>query len=70
MAWNSFVAVVHRFLCNHKAKNYEQLVQTLIKDYAKMGCGMFLKVHILDGHLDKFKENMGAYSEEQGKHLH
>ena len=31
---------------------------------------MSLKVHILDAHLDKFKENMGAYSEEQGKCFH
>ncbi|XP_076338178.1 uncharacterized protein LOC143240132 [Tachypleus tridentatus] len=29
-----------------------------------------LKVHILDTHLDKFKENMGAYSEEQGERFH
>lgn len=69
-AWNSFVAVVHGFLGNHKAENYEQLVQALIKNYAKMGCRMSLKVHILDAHLDKFKENMGAYSEEQGERFH
>jgi hypothetical protein len=30
---------------------------------------MSLKVHILDAHLDKFKENMGAYSEEQRRAL-
>ena len=29
-----------------------------------------LKVRILDVHLDKFKENMGAYSEKQGKRFH
>ena len=69
-AWNSFVAVVRGFLGNHKAENYVQLVQTLIKNYAKMGCRMFLKVHIRDSHLDKFKENMGAYSEEQGERFH
>ena len=63
-AWNSFIAVVHGFLGNHKAENYVPLVQTLIKNYAKMGCRMSLKVHILDAHLNKFKENMGAYSEE------
>ncbi|XP_073532727.1 uncharacterized protein [Phyllobates terribilis] len=28
-AWNSFAAVVHGFLSNHKAENYGQLVQTL-----------------------------------------
>ena len=31
---------------------------------------MSLKVHILDAHLDKFKENMGASSEEQGERFH
>ena len=35
-AWNSFVAVVHGFLGNHKAENYVQLVQTLIKNYTKL----------------------------------
>ena len=69
-AWNSIVAVVRGFLGNHKAENYEQLVQAFIKNYAKMGCRMSLKVHILDAHLDKFKENMGAYSEEQGERFH
>lgn len=29
-----------------------------------------LKVHILDAHLDKFKENIGAYSEEQDELSH
>ncbi|KAG8223775.1 hypothetical protein J437_LFUL001495 [Ladona fulva] len=31
---------------------------------------MSFKIHILHDHLDKFKENMGAYSEEQGKRFH
>ena len=31
---------------------------------------MPLKVHFLDSHLDKFKQNKRAYSEEQGKQLH
>ena len=35
-----------------------------------MGCKMSLKVHILDVHLDEFKKNMGACSEEQGKRFH
>ena len=35
-----------------------------------MGCRMSLKVHILDAHLDKFKDNMAAYSEEQGERFH
>ena len=35
-----------------------------------MGCRMFLKVHVLEAHLDEFKDNMGAYSEEQGERFH
>ena len=31
---------------------------------------MSLKVHILDSHLDKFKENRGGCSEEQGECFH
>ena len=36
-AWNSFVAVVRGFLGNHKAENYEQLVQALIKKLCQNG---------------------------------
>lgn len=32
--------------------------------------GMSLKLHIMDVHLDKFKENMRAYLEEQGQGFH
>jgi len=59
----NFVQVVKGFLGNHKAENYIELVETLVKYYSKMGCRMSLKVHILDAHLHSFKENMGAYSE-------
>lgn len=69
-AWNSFVAVVRGFLGNHKAENYVDLVANLVKKYCAMGCKMSLKVHILDAHLHHFKENMGAYSEEQGERFH
>lgn len=69
-AWNSFIAVVQGFLGNHRAPNYVQRVRNLVKNYCAMGCRMSLKVHILDAHLDKFKENMGAYSEEQGERFH
>ncbi|XP_076351330.1 uncharacterized protein LOC143247340 [Tachypleus tridentatus] len=60
-AWDSFIAVVRGFLGNHKPENYLELVEVLLKCYGTMGCRMSLKVHILDTHLDKFKESMGAY---------
>ena len=69
-AWSSFVAVANGFLGNHRAENYVELVNTLVKNHAAMGCRMSLKVHILHAHLDKCKANMGAYSEEQGKRFH
>lgn len=69
-AWMSFMSVVQGFLGNHKAANYVELVESLVENYGKMGCRMSLKLHILDAHLDKFKENMGAYSEEHGERFH
>jgi hypothetical protein len=69
-AWSSFKAVVDGFLGNNRAENHVELVNTLVKNYAAMGCRMSLKVHILDAHLDKFKNNMGAFSEEQGERFH
>lgn len=65
-SWNSFKAVVSGFLGNKKAENYAQLVEDMLKNFNAMGCRMSLKVHMLHAHLDKFKNNMGAYSEEQG----
>ena len=62
--------MVQGFLGNYKAENYVELVETLVKNYGTMGCKMSLKVHILDAHLDQFKENMGACSEEQGERFH
>lgn len=68
--WNSFDPVVRDFLGNQKAEDYVELVETLVKNYGKMGCCcVFLDVHILEAHLSKTKENMGAYSEEQGERL-
>ena len=31
---------------------------------------MSMKVHMLYAHLDEFKENLGAYSEERGERFH
>lgn len=69
-AWNSFKAVVTGFLGNNRDDNYEQIVRTMIKNFNKMGCRMSQKMHMLDSHLNKFKDNMGKYSEEQGERFH
>lgn len=68
--WNSFVAVVNGFLGNNKAKNYKVLVKTLLENFHSHGCNMSIKVHFLNSHLDKFPENLGDVSDEQGERFH
>lgn len=69
-AWKSFIEVVNGFLGNHKVENYKEVVDRLIISYKEVGCRMSLKVHVLHSHLEVFKSNMGAYSEEQGERFH
>ena len=66
-----FAAVVQGFLGNNKEDNYADLVAYLVNSYGNMGCRMSMKVQmLLDAHLDEFKENSGAYSEEHGEQFH
>lgn len=69
-AWESLKAVVDGFLGNNRADNYEELIETMLVSFKSMGCRMSLKLHMLHSHLDQFKDNMGAYSEEQGERFH
>lgn len=69
-AWRSFIDVCDKFLGNNKDSNYQRIVKELIVNYQAVGCLMSLKVHFLDSHLDKFPENLGHYSEEQGERFH
>ena len=69
-AWICFAAVVQGFLGNNKEDNYAEFVANLVNSYGNMGCRMSMKVHMLDAHLDGFKENLGAYSEEHGERFH
>src|SRR5215469_9311708 len=58
------------FLGNNNNPNYKDLVRNLIKSYQNMGCRMSLKLHMLHSHLDFFRENLGAVSEEHGERFH
>lgn len=69
-AWTSFQAVVDGFLGGKRDPNYKQLVETMLRNFDKMGCRMSHKLHILHSHLEVFKENSGRYSEEQGEYFH
>ena len=58
------------FLGNHKAANYQDVVEDLLTSYKAMGCNMSLKIHLLVSHLDFFPENLGEFSDEHGERFH
>jgi len=66
----SFKRICKDFLGNHKAANYQDVVQDLLTSYKAMGCNMSLKIHLLESHLDFFPENLGAVSDEHGERFH
>jgi len=53
-AWLYFERICKDFLGNHKAANYQDVVQDLLTSYKAMGCNMTLKNHFLTYHLDFF----------------
>jgi len=69
-AWESFISVVQGFLGNDRADDYAERVENLVRCFGNMGCRMSFKLHVLNAHLDDFKENLGKYSEEQGERFH
>ncbi|QQP40132.1 Uncharacterized protein FKW44_014077 [Caligus rogercresseyi] len=69
-AWKSFVQVVNNFLGNTKAANHARLISTMIEAFQKLGCLMSIKMHFLFSHMEKFPENLGAMSDEQGERFH
>ena len=69
-AWSAFKETVKNFLGNHKAENYKEIIKELMSSFRKLGCNMSIKVHYLHSHLDKFPENLGDVSEEQGERFH
>jgi len=69
-AWLSFKRICKDFLGNHKAANYQDVVQDLLTLYKAMGCNMSQKIHFLESHLDFFPENLGEVSDEHGERFH
>lgn len=69
-AWQAFRQVVNGFLGNHRSENYKELLENLIQTYQRQGCRMSLKLHFLHSHVDFFKANLGAVSEEHGERFH
>jgi len=69
-AWLSFKRICKDLLGNHKAANYQGVVQDLLTSYKAMGCNMSLKIHFLESHLDFFPENLGEVTDEHGERFH
>jgi len=69
-AWLSFKRICKDFLGNHKAANYQDVVQDLLTSYKAMGCNMNLKIHFLESHLDFFPENLSEVSDKHGERFH
>jgi hypothetical protein len=61
---------VKNFLGNKKADNYTQLVEDMLFHFSRLGFNISVKVHYLRSHLDRFPENLGDLSEEQGERFH
>ncbi|KAI6651349.1 hypothetical protein LOD99_5316 [Oopsacas minuta] len=66
----AFVLVVNNFLGNNKANNYIDLVNDMIYKFKDLDVKIRIKVHYLFSHLDRFLENLGDLSEEQGERFH
>ena len=45
-AWFYFKRICKEFLGNHKAVNYQEVVQDLLTSYKAMGCNMSLKFDV------------------------
>jgi len=63
-AWLSFMRIFKDFLGNHKAANYQDIVQDLLTSYKAVGCDVSLKIHFQESHLDFVPENLGEVRDE------
>ncbi len=68
--WRAFVDVLQNFLGKYKSENYKDLVSNLISTFRDIGANMNIKMHFLFSHLDRFSENLGDMSDEQGERFH
>ena len=69
-AWLSFKRISKDFIGNHKAVNYQDVVQDLLTSYKAMGCNMILKIPFLESHMDFFPENLSKVIDEHGERFH
>ena len=68
--WKAFLLVVKNFLGNNKARNYAEPVNNVLTAFRNLGCNMSIKMHYLFSHMDRFPENLGSVSDDQGERFH
>ena len=61
---------VKNFLGNRKAVNYKGIVAEFLSTLQGMGANVSIKPYFLYSHLDRFPENLGDLSDEQGEWFH
>jgi len=66
-AWLSFKRICKDILGNHKAANYQDVMQYLLISYKAVGWNMSLKIHFLESHLDFFPENLSEVSDKHSQ---
>jgi len=68
--WLPSKKICKDFLGNHKAANYQDIVQDLLTSYKAMGCNMSLKIHFMKSHLDFFPGNLGKVGDKHSERFH
>lgn len=69
-AWISFKKVCSDFLGNRKSADYKKIISNMVKKLERLECNMSSKLHMMDSYVDEFPDNVGDFSEEQGKRFH
>ena len=69
-ARTSFVDMVKNILGNHRAENYKEFVEQPLKSLQEISANMCIKIWFLLSHLDKFRDNCGDVSDEEGYRFH
>ena len=69
-AWLSFKRICKDFLGNHKAANYQNVLQDLLTSYKAIGCNTSLKIHFFSLTWIFFPENLSNVSDEHGERFH
>ncbi|XP_054088788.1 uncharacterized protein LOC128922428 [Zeugodacus cucurbitae] len=69
-AFDFIQLVISEFLGNSKSQNYAENIESMLIGFNNIGVKTSLKLHFLHSHLNFFKENLGAVSDEHGQRIY